>query len=107
MWGLGELSGGLGHSVGLMAEYDALPGIGHACGHNLICEAGVAGKAAPQGRAAFICSKTVPFAAFLGLKAAMEAGEAGVCDFLRWWLTSPDDTIRSSSVLRLTPSADG
>ncbi len=23
--------------IALMAEYDALPGIGHACGHNLIC----------------------------------------------------------------------
>ena len=23
--------------IGLLAEYDALPGIGHACGHNLIC----------------------------------------------------------------------
>ncbi|MFH0849338.1 MAG: M20 family metallopeptidase [Candidatus Bathyarchaeota archaeon] len=25
-----------GPTVGIMAEYDALPGIGHACGHNLI-----------------------------------------------------------------------
>lgn len=25
-----------GPSVALLAEYDALPGIGHACGHNLI-----------------------------------------------------------------------
>src|SRR5579875_833474 len=24
------------HTVGLCAEYDALPGLGHACGHNLI-----------------------------------------------------------------------
>jgi amidohydrolase len=27
--------------VALLAEYDALPGIGHACGHNLIATAGV------------------------------------------------------------------
>ena len=27
--------------VGLICEYDALPGIGHACGHNLIAEVGV------------------------------------------------------------------
>jgi len=27
--------------VALLAEYDALPGIGHACGHNLIASAGV------------------------------------------------------------------
>ncbi|GAA5112939.1 amidohydrolase [Pseudonocardia adelaidensis] len=28
--------------VGLMAEYDALPGIGHACGHNMIASAAYA-----------------------------------------------------------------
>eukprot|EP00794_Sanderia_malayensis_P015295 gene15295-16872_t len=31
-----------GINVGVICEYDALPGIGHACGHNLIAEAGVA-----------------------------------------------------------------
>merc|ERR1712025_1063870 len=31
-----------GVSVGVICEYDALPGIGHACGHNLIAQAGVA-----------------------------------------------------------------
>lgn len=31
-----------GVKVGIMCEYDALPGIGHACGHNLIAEAGAA-----------------------------------------------------------------
>lgn len=29
-------SSGNGPAIGIMAEYDALPGIGHACGHNLI-----------------------------------------------------------------------
>lgn len=28
-------------AIALMAEYDALPGIGHACGHNIICTAAV------------------------------------------------------------------
>ncbi|WP_349827677.1 M20 family metallopeptidase [Brevibacterium litoralis] len=28
-------------SIGILAEYDALPGIGHACGHNVIATAGV------------------------------------------------------------------
>ncbi|MCH0561754.1 MULTISPECIES: amidohydrolase [unclassified Streptomyces] len=28
-------------TVGICAEYDALPGVGHACGHNLIAAAGV------------------------------------------------------------------
>src|SRR5579859_2476175 len=31
-----------GPSVAILAEYDALPGVGHACGHNLIA-AGAAG----------------------------------------------------------------
>lgn len=36
-------SQGQGPKIGFLAEYDALPGIGHACGHNLI---GVASSAA-------------------------------------------------------------
>ena len=31
-----------GLTVGVISEYDALPEVGHACGHNLIAEAGVA-----------------------------------------------------------------
>ena len=27
--------------VAICAEYDALPGVGHACGHNVICTAGL------------------------------------------------------------------
>jgi len=33
---------GSGLKIGVICEYDALPGIGHACGHNLIAEAGIA-----------------------------------------------------------------
>lgn len=33
---------GKGRTVSYNAEYDALPGIGHACGHNLICTASLA-----------------------------------------------------------------
>ncbi|MCP2165147.1 M20 family metallopeptidase [Goodfellowiella coeruleoviolacea] len=37
-------SAGTGHPhVAVLAEYDALPGIGHGCGHNIICAAGVGG----------------------------------------------------------------
>ena len=39
--------------MAVICEYDALPGIGHACGHNLIAEIGVA--------------------AGLGIKAALQA----------------------------------
>ena len=38
-------------NVALLAEYDALKGLGHACGHNLICSAS-AGAAAALHRAA-------------------------------------------------------
>jgi amidohydrolase len=32
-----------GPHLGVLAEYDALPGIGHACGHNIICSTAVGG----------------------------------------------------------------
>ncbi|WP_344677514.1 M20 family metallopeptidase [Saccharopolyspora taberi] len=35
--------GSAGPHVAVLAEYDALPGIGHGCGHNIICSAGVGG----------------------------------------------------------------
>ena len=40
-------------NVALLAEYDALKGLGHACGHNLICSAsvGAAAALAPRGAA--------------------------------------------------------
>ncbi|GAA3356313.1 M20 family metallopeptidase [Saccharopolyspora gregorii] len=48
--GVGELptallasTGSGGPHVAVLAEYDALPGVGHACGHNIICSAGVGG----------------------------------------------------------------
>ena len=31
-----------GPHVAVLCEYDALPGLGHACGHNLIAEVGIA-----------------------------------------------------------------
>ena len=37
--------------IGICAEYDALPGIGHACGHNVICAAAVGAGLALQGLA--------------------------------------------------------
>lgn len=39
-------SGKPGPAVSFNAEYDALKGIGHACGHNLICVASVGGALA-------------------------------------------------------------
>ena len=48
---------GPGPTVAITAEYDALPGIGHACGHNVIATAGV-GAGAALARAL----GTLPFA---------------------------------------------
>jgi len=36
-----EFGASAGPCVAVLAEYDALPGIGHACGHNLIATAGI------------------------------------------------------------------
>jgi amidohydrolase len=49
---------GEGPTIAILCEYDALPGIGHACGHNVIAAAGAGAGAAlaavrdrlPQGR---------------------------------------------------------
>jgi len=49
---------GPGPTIAILCEYDALPGIGHACGHNVIAAAGAGAGAAlaavrdrlPQGR---------------------------------------------------------
>lgn len=38
---LARAGGGPGRTVALLMEYDALPGLGHACGHNLIAAAGL------------------------------------------------------------------
>ncbi|GAA5126048.1 M20 family metallopeptidase [Pseudonocardia adelaidensis] len=35
--------GSAGPHIAVLAEYDALPGIGHACGHNIICSTAVGG----------------------------------------------------------------
>jgi amidohydrolase len=37
---------GPGPTVAILCEYDALPGIGHACGHNVIAAAGAGARAA-------------------------------------------------------------
>jgi len=40
----GRLTGGLGSDgprIGVLAEYDALPGLGHGCGHNTMAASGV------------------------------------------------------------------
>ena len=41
-------SGKPGPRIGFLAEYDALPGVGHACGHNIIAATGVGAALAVQ-----------------------------------------------------------
>ena len=48
---------GPGPTIAIMAEYDALPGIGHACGHNVIATAGCG-----AGAALAAALTTLPFA---------------------------------------------
>ena len=56
------LETGAGPTIGIMCEYDALPAIGHACGHNAIATAGAGAGAAlaavrdmlPKGRVVVI-----------------------------------------------------
>jgi len=48
---------GAGPTIAIMAEYDALPNIGHACGHNVIATSG-----AGAGAAIAAALETLPFA---------------------------------------------
>ena len=41
-----SLETGPGPTLAILCEYDALPGIGHACGHNVIAAAGAGAGAA-------------------------------------------------------------
>ncbi|WP_432509018.1 M20 family metallopeptidase [Kineococcus auxinigenes] len=52
-----SVSAGDGPTVAVLAEYDALPGIGHGCGHNVICASAVG--------------------AFLGVVDALRSGAVG------------------------------
>jgi amidohydrolase len=42
-------AGSGGPHIAVLAEYDALPGIGHGCGHNIICATGVGAFLAAAG----------------------------------------------------------
>lgn len=69
----GPVGGGEGQpvlSVAFLCEYDALPAIGHACGHNLIAEVGAA--------------------AALGLRAALEQTKHTFPVTVRLRVTTPE-----------------
>jgi len=50
-----------GPTIAVMAEYDALPGIGHACGHNVIATAGAGAGAALAVAAASLADGHLPY----------------------------------------------
>jgi amidohydrolase len=52
---------GDGPTIAVMAEYDALPGIGHACGHNVIATAGAGAGAALAAVAATLTEARLPY----------------------------------------------
>ena len=54
----GETGDDGGLIIGLICEYDALPEVGHACGHNLIAESGVA---AALGKGVLVLEKKILF----------------------------------------------
>jgi len=54
-------SGISGPTIGIFAEYDALPGIGHGCGHNLICTSSVAAATALSSVLSEIGGKVIVF----------------------------------------------
>jgi amidohydrolase len=64
----GRLSGGRGGErprIGILAEYDALPGLGHGCGHNTMAASGVGAAIALASVAAELSGEIV----FLGTPA--------------------------------------
>lgn len=84
-----------GPCVALLAEYDALPGIGHACGHNLIATSALGAALALYGVAAMLPGKVrllgtpaeesgggkelmIRQGAFAGVDAAMMIHPAGI-----------------------------
>jgi metal-dependent amidase/aminoacylase/carboxypeptidase family protein len=44
--GFAARAGSDGPTIAVLCEYDALPGIGHACGHNVIAAAGLGARIA-------------------------------------------------------------
>ncbi|XP_071134822.1 peptidase M20 domain-containing protein 2-like [Mytilus edulis] len=68
-----------GPNIAVICEYDALPEIGHACGHNLIAESGIAAAIGVQ--AAFKCSGT-PIGKITIMGTPDEEGYGGKIDLI-------------------------
>lgn len=68
-----------GPNICVICEYDALPEIGHACGHNLIAEAGLA---AALGIKAALEAQGAPKGTLTVMGTPAEEGEGGKIKFI-------------------------
>ncbi|XP_028996304.1 peptidase M20 domain-containing protein 2-like [Betta splendens] len=80
--GKGTYKPGDAVNVGFLCEYDALPGVGHACGHNLIAEVGSAAAVALRAALEHTAELLVPVQVTVLGTPAEEAG-GGKIDLLR------------------------
>ncbi|KAK3590609.1 hypothetical protein CHS0354_018829 [Potamilus streckersoni] len=69
-----------GPHIAVLCEYDALPGIGHACGHNLIAEVGVG---AALGIQAAMKADDQPMGTLTVLGTPAEEGMCGKADLIQ------------------------
>lgn len=91
-----------GPTVAFMAEYDALPGVGHACGHNLIAEASVgaalavleAMKATPAARGKLVVLGTPAEESCGGKELLAQKGAFSDIDVAMMAHPMPQDTLR-------------
>src|SRR5262249_43220670 len=72
------LETGEGPTIAIMCEYDALPGIGHACGHNVIAASG-----AGAGAALAVARSVLPQGRVQGIGTPAEEGGGGKCPLIK------------------------
>ena len=95
-----EFDNGAGPVFAIAAEYDALPEIGHGCGHNLICAAGVA---AFLGAVETMKAKNIPGKMILLGTPAEEGGGGKVFMAERGCLDGVDGVIMVHPSAKTTP----
>jgi len=94
-------SGRLGPTIAFIAEYDALPGVGHGCGHNLIAAGALGAGLGAQAVLNDLCGRIVVFGTpaeeysnnpqgkILLLKAGAFAGLDACLMFHPWTFSAP------------------
>src|SRR5262245_21777060 len=73
-----SLETGEGPTIAIMCEYDALPGIGHACGHNVIAASG-----AGAGAALAVARGVLPKGRVQVIGTPAEEGGGGKCRLIK------------------------